>query len=67
MNYLVLILIVILIASVAIWWSHFRSRKEKYSGPQTVFTETPKLHNVLQMPSEETYDALAYALGGLSN
>jgi hypothetical protein len=66
MNYLVLILIVLLVGAIA-WWSYFRSRKEKYSGPQTVFTETPKLHNVLQMPSEETYDALAYALGGLSN
>lgn len=67
MNYPVLILIAILVLSIATWWTYFRSRKEKYSGPQTVFTETPKLHNVLQMPSEETYDVLAYSLGGLSN
>ena len=66
MNYLVLILIVLLVGAIA-WWSYFKSRKEKYSGPQTVFTETPKLYNVLQMPSEETHDTLAYALGGLSN
>ncbi|APC25786.1 hypothetical protein BST79_gp273 [Only Syngen Nebraska virus 5] len=64
MNYPVLILILVLVGAI-VWW--FKVRKEKYSGPQTVFTETPKLHNVLQMPSEETYDALAYALGGLSN
>lgn len=67
MNYLVFILIAIIIVSVAIWWSSSKYRKEKYSGPQTAFLETHKLRNVLQMPSEETYDTLAYALGGLPN
>ncbi|AGE51615.1 hypothetical protein PBCVCvsA1_590L [Paramecium bursaria Chlorella virus CvsA1] len=66
MNYPVLILIAILVISVVTWWTYFRSRKEKYM-VQPVFTETPKLHNVLQMPSEETHDVLAYALGGLPN
>ncbi|ABU44179.1 hypothetical protein PBCVNY2B_723L [Paramecium bursaria Chlorella virus NY2B] len=66
MNNLVLILIAILAIVFVVWWTRFRSRKEKYM-VQPVFTETPKLHNVLQMPSEETHDVLAYALGGLSN
>ena len=60
------LLIFVLIALLGVGLYYFRFRKEKmYSGPQTVFTETPKLHNVLQMPSEETYDVLAYSLGGL--
>ncbi|ABT15099.1 hypothetical protein NY2A_B700L [Paramecium bursaria Chlorella virus NY2A] len=65
MNYSVAAFFAILAISVIVWWTRFRSRKEKYM-VQPVFTETPELHNVLQMPSEETHDVLAYALGGLN-